>query len=142
MRNSDWSSDVCSSDLTTRRVENDSRPPSAQPPRDYKGWHIDITFVANPNRYSILHGVEITPYGGDTLFSNMAMAYDRQSPQIKAMIDGVQPVHVTSSNDESTSPQDLQPFEPFVPLAPLVLVHIVTSSTTHIHNRSTPTEKS
>ena len=38
----------------TRRADNDSRPPSARPARDYKGWHIDITFVANPNRYSIL----------------------------------------------------------------------------------------
>src|SRR3546814_1632344 len=95
MRNSDWSSDVCSAEYKTRRVENDSRPPSAQPPRDYKGWHIDITFVANPNRYSILHGVEIPPYGGDTLFSNLALAYEGLSPQIKALIDGLQAVHRT-----------------------------------------------
>ena len=46
----------------TRRADSDNRPPSAKPPRDYKGWHIDITFVANPNRYSILYGVEIPPY--------------------------------------------------------------------------------
>ena len=49
----------------TRRAANDIRTPSARPPRDYKGWHIDITFVANPNRYSILYGVQIPPYGGD-----------------------------------------------------------------------------
>lgn len=45
----------------TRRERNTALPPGREPPRDYKGWHIDITFVANPNRYSILHGVEIPP---------------------------------------------------------------------------------
>src|SRR3984957_6259401 len=38
----------------TRRAERDDPTPRARLPRDYKGWHIDITFVANPNRYSIL----------------------------------------------------------------------------------------
>src|SRR5271154_6457311 len=34
------------------RYRPDRAIPTAKPPRDYKGWHIDITFVANPNKYS------------------------------------------------------------------------------------------
>src|SRR5271167_4930796 len=60
----------------TRRTDAETRPPSARPPVDYKGWHIDITFVANPNRYSILYGVEIPPYGGDTIFTSLIAAYE------------------------------------------------------------------
>src|SRR5690606_8189713 len=37
-----------------RKSENDNLAAGRRAPRDYKGWHIDITFVANPNAYSIL----------------------------------------------------------------------------------------
>lgn len=110
-------------DYRTRRVEDRARPPSAQPPRDSKGWHIDITFVANPNRYSILHGVEIPPYGGDTLFANLALAYEGLSPEIKALIDSLQAVHRTSSYDTGTPRADRKLVGPFVSLHPLVRVH-------------------
>jgi alpha-ketoglutarate-dependent sulfate ester dioxygenase len=110
-------------DYRIRRVEDRQRPPSAQPPRDYKGWHIDITFVANPNRYSILHGVEIPPYGGDTIFANLALAYRELSPEIKALIDGLQAVHRTSGYDAGKPRPDRKPVGPFVSLHPLVRIH-------------------
>ena len=75
-----------------RRTANDTLPPGRQPPRDYKGWHIDITFVANPNRYSILYGVEIPPYGGDTIFANLIEAYQGLSRPIRDLIDNLQAV--------------------------------------------------
>src|SRR3546814_16274687 len=77
MRISDWSSDVCSSDL----------------------------------------------YGGDTLFSNLALAYEGLSPQIKALIDGLQAVHRTSSYDAGKPRPDRKPVGPFASLHPLVRVH-------------------
>jgi alpha-ketoglutarate-dependent sulfate ester dioxygenase len=112
-------------DYRTRRKAGDSRPPSARPPRDYKGWHIDITFVANPNRYSILHGVEIPPYGGDTLFASLAAAYEGLSPKIKTLIDDLQAVHQTSSYDagDRKPRSDGRSTGPFVSLHPLVRVH-------------------
>lgn len=108
-----------------RRVANDTAPPSRQPPRDYKGWHIDITFVANPNRYSILYGAEIPAFGGDTLFSNLIAAYDGLSKPIRDLIDGLQTVHQTSGYDGgSSSPRrDGRSKGPFVALHPLVRVH-------------------
>lgn len=56
-------------------------------------WHTDVTFVPNPPMGSILRGVVVPPYGGDTQWLNLAVAYDRLSPQIQAMIDGLHAVH-------------------------------------------------
>ena len=108
-----------------RRTANDSLPPGRQPPRDYKGWHIDITFVANPNRYSILYGVEIPPYGGDTIFANLIETYNGLSKPIRDLVDGLQAVHRTSSYDSaSRGPRrDGLPTGPFTALHPLVRIH-------------------
>ena len=109
----------------TRRERTNSLPPGREPPRDYKGWHIDITFVANPNRYSILHGVEIPPYGGDTLFTNLIAAYEGLSAPIRALIDGLQAVHRTSDYDAGNRGprRDGRATGPFVALHPLVRIH-------------------
>jgi alpha-ketoglutarate-dependent sulfate ester dioxygenase len=128
-------------DYRTRRVDRDSRPPSARPPRDYKGWHIDITFVANPNRYSILHGTSIPPYGGDTLFSNLITAYEGLSGPIKLLIDGLQAVHQTSSYDlgERKPRKDGRSTGPFVSLHPLVRLHPETREKVLFFNAGTTT---
>jgi taurine dioxygenase len=97
--------------------------PTARPPRDYKGWHIDITFVANPNKYSILRGIEIPAYGGDTLWSNLVSAYEGLSPKIKALIDDLHAVHGTGSYDRGNSQDNARRKGPFVSLHPLVRVH-------------------
>jgi taurine dioxygenase len=81
------------------RHVHDRSVPVARPPRDYQGWHIDITFMANPNRYSILRGVQIPEYGGDTLWSNLARAYAGLSAPIRALVDGLTAVHRTGSYD-------------------------------------------
>ncbi|MCE7795390.1 TauD/TfdA family dioxygenase [Sphingobium sufflavum] len=109
----------------TRRERAESAPPGRQPPRDYKGWHIDITFVANPNRYSILYGVQIPPYGGDTLFANLVEAYRGLSPAIQRLVDGLQAVHRTSSYDLNGGKvrRDGRSTGPFVAIHPLVRVH-------------------
>lgn len=109
-----------------RRAANDALPPGRQPPRDYKGWHIDITFVANPNRYSVLYGVEIPPFGGDTLFANLIEAYNGLSPKVREFIDGLQAVHRTSNYDSGgirKARRDGRSTGPFVALHPLVRVH-------------------
>ena len=68
--------------------------PSITPPRrDYIGWHIDVTFVENPVSASVLRGVVIPDHGGDTLWSNLAAAYNGLSPKMRAFIDRLQAVH-------------------------------------------------
>ena len=56
-------------------------------------WHTDVTFVPNPPMGSILHGVIVPPYGGDTQWINLVVAYERLSPQIRDLIDGLHAVH-------------------------------------------------
>lgn len=112
-------------DYRKRRIDTYSRPPSAKPPTDYKGWHIDITFVANPNSYSILLGVNIPPFGGDTLFANLVEAYEGLSPRLRTLVDGLQAVHQTSGYDSTAGKtrRDGRTPGPFVSLHPLVRVH-------------------
>ena len=46
-------------------------------------WHSDFSFLAEPPRYSILLSEVIPPQGGDTLWINMASAWDKLDQQFK-----------------------------------------------------------
>jgi taurine dioxygenase len=56
-------------------------------------WHTDVTFVPNPPMGSILRGIVLPPYGGDTQWINLAIAYERLSPPLQVLIDGLHAVH-------------------------------------------------
>lgn len=59
-------------------------------------WHTDVTFVDAFPKISILRGVTIPAYGGDTVWANTALAYERLPQQIKDLADQLWAVH---SND-------------------------------------------
>jgi taurine dioxygenase len=61
-------------------------------------WHTDVTFVPNPPMGAILHGVVIPPYGGDTQWLDLGIAYARLSQPVKDMIDGLHAVHSNRIN--------------------------------------------
>jgi len=52
-------------------------------------WHSDTTIAAEPPMGSLLYGVDVPPYGGDTMFANQYLAYDTLSDGLKKMLDGV-----------------------------------------------------
>jgi len=56
-------------------------------------WHSDVTWRECPSLGSILLAREIPEYGGDTLFANMRLAYERLSEQMKRICDGLTAVH-------------------------------------------------
>ena len=56
-------------------------------------WHTDTTMVEEPPMGAILYGMEVPPWGGDTLFACQAAAYEALSPGMKRMIDGLRAVH-------------------------------------------------
>ena len=56
-------------------------------------WHSDVTWRERPSLGSILRAIELPDNGGDTLFANMVMAYDRLSDAMKEKIDGLVAVH-------------------------------------------------
>lgn len=60
------------------------------------GWHSDNSFQTSPSMGSILYGKIIPPFGGDTLFANQILAYERLPEEIKQKIDGLHAVHSAS----------------------------------------------
>ena len=63
------------------------------PVRPWTGWHTDLTTIVNPPAASILRGVTIPPYGGDTQFANLAAAYNALSPTLRTFLDGLRAIH-------------------------------------------------
>ena len=56
-------------------------------------WHSDVTWRAEPSLGSILLGRSVPPYGGDTSWANMELAYELLSDEVKELLDGATAVH-------------------------------------------------
>jgi taurine dioxygenase len=56
-------------------------------------WHADVTYAAIPSLGTMLYGVEIPEYGGDTLFSNLYLAYDTLSDTMKDVVGRLKVLH-------------------------------------------------
>ncbi len=57
------------------------------------GWHTDISFQEKPVLGSVLYALEVPSFGGDTLFANQHLAYDRLSQGMKDLFAGRLAVH-------------------------------------------------
>lgn len=53
------------------------------------GWHVDLSYAERPAMGAMLYGREVPPYGGDTLFANLHLAYDALSDGMKSMLQGL-----------------------------------------------------
>ena len=69
-------------------LEND-----ADHPPDTNDWHKDLTFRESPPFMSILYAKKVPETGGDTLWANMALAYDRLTPHLRTMLEALEAVH-------------------------------------------------
>ena len=56
-------------------------------------WHSDVTWREQPSLGSILRAIELPDVGGDTLFSNMVMAYEGLDDDLKARLCEMTAVH-------------------------------------------------
>ncbi len=58
-------------------------------------WHSDTSYLEIPPMGTLLYAVEVPPHGGDTLFANQVLAYERLSDGMKALLDGLTGVNVS-----------------------------------------------
>jgi taurine dioxygenase len=56
-------------------------------------WHSDEAYLPEPPMGTILKAVELPALGGDTLFANMAAAFDALPPTLQSEIDGLRAVN-------------------------------------------------
>lgn len=88
-------------------------------------WHSDVTWREKPSLGSILKAVEVPEVGGDTLFANMAVAYDRLPDYLKEKILGRIAVHDIArvfAARLNKSPEELQEKYPLME-HPVVRTH-------------------
>ncbi|RSN46937.1 TauD/TfdA dioxygenase family protein [Actinomadura sp. WAC 06369] len=56
-------------------------------------WHSDASFTGTPPFGSILRAVEVPDIGGDTMWADMAAAYDGLPDDVRTAIDGLTATH-------------------------------------------------
>ena len=69
-------------------------------------WHTDTSYLEEPPLGTMLLAREIPPYGGDTLFANLYLAYESLSPGMKRMLDGLIAVSSSKKADVSKTRED------------------------------------
>ena len=94
-------------------------------------WHTDSSFREVPSKGSILHGIETTNAGGNTLFANMYAAYDALDGDTKEQIKSLWVIHdhdyILSLSPELSKKQNQGQYDDLPPVKhPLVQIHPVT----------------
>ena len=69
-------------------------------------WHTDTSYLEEPPLGTMLLAREIPPYGGDTLFANLYLAYESLSPGMKQVLDGLIAVSSSKKADVSKTRED------------------------------------
>ncbi len=109
--------------VTKHRTAFAARPSAT---RAWTDWHTDVTAAVNPPFGSILRGVVVPPYGGDTHFTNMAAAYRALSPSMQQYLSTLRAIHRfkrASDDDKASDYNEMIDRNPVVAEHPLVTVH-------------------
>ena len=69
-------------------------------------WHTDVTFVDRIPAFSVLRGVTIPAYGGNTVWANTVSAYDALPDPLKALVDNLWAVHTNDYDYAATQEND------------------------------------
>ena len=65
----------------------------SEPDRD--GWHTDVTYMVRPPAAAVLRCEHAPAAGGDTLWANMYLAYDKLSDGMKQYLSDLEGFHAT-----------------------------------------------
>jgi len=64
-------------------------------------WHTDTTYLETPAAGASLYALELPPTGGDTIFCNMAAAYQALPQSLKQTINPLQAINTSDKADVS-----------------------------------------
>jgi taurine dioxygenase len=56
-------------------------------------WHSDLSYLAEPPSYTLLHAWEVPARGGDTVWANQYLAYETLSTGLRDTLAGLRAVH-------------------------------------------------
>ncbi len=102
-------------------------------------WHTDVTFRQRPALGAVLQLREVPPFGGDTMWADMAAAYDNLPAEVKERIEGATAVHdFIPGFARFYGPERLAPFQKVFPPVehPVVRTHPETGRRTLFVNTS------
>jgi len=90
-------------------------------------WHSDVTFELQPPGTTFLYLLEGPPAGGDTLFANMAVAYQCLSPRFRKRLHGLEALHSGHEQVQASLARgSIARREPISTIHPIVRTHPVT----------------
>src|SRR6266702_3415577 len=69
-------------------------------------WHSDTAYLETPPMGTMLIAREVPPYGGDTLFANMYLAYEALSAGMRQLLDGLVAVNSSAKADVTKTRED------------------------------------
>src|SRR6266403_5696870 len=69
-------------------------------------WHSDTAYLETPPMGTMLIAREVPPYGGDTLFANMYLAYETLSVGMRQLLDGRVAVNSSAKADVTKTRED------------------------------------
>src|SRR5580704_11354322 len=69
-------------------------------------WHSDTAYLETPPMATMLIAREVPPFGGDTLFSNMYLAYETLSEGMKRLLEGLVAVNSSTKADVTRTRED------------------------------------
>jgi len=125
------------------------KSPDSPNDRYENAWHTDATWREAPPMGCVLRCVECPPVGGDTMWANMALAYEKLPQYIKDQIDGLRARHSIEATFGAAMPAERRlALKAQYPDAehPVVRTHpetgekvlFVNAFTTHFTNFHTP----
>jgi len=84
-----------------------------------ESWHTDWSFQKIPPAGTCLYGIRIPPVGGDTLFANQHLAFEKMPAELYDRLDGKIAIHSArlayaptgayGANDRATRSMDIRP---------------------------------
>jgi taurine dioxygenase len=65
----------------------------AMKPSTAAQWHSDLGYSTEPAAGTFLHALDLPDVGGETMFANIALAYETLSPALQRILDGLEGVY-------------------------------------------------